>query len=145
MSDNVLVNLASVPMATLFVGRVFTFVSCLVKKFTDFVGHSHRYVLSVNFNLYFHDFSVLSELVEFTEKTAGGERQRVEESTGNKKYLTKEVPHKTRVFLFESFQVLNGNPIDIFNRCFWKETSNIFPFTFKSKAFTIYKPSPVFP
>ena len=35
--------------------------------------------------MYFHEFFILSELVENTEKTVGGERQRNQESAKNKK------------------------------------------------------------
>ena len=72
---NVFVKLSSVPMAALLMEKILSFVIGLIKIFSDFNGHFHVYALSVYFDIYLHDFSVLSECFENPEKTAGGERE----------------------------------------------------------------------
>lgn len=85
MSDKVFAKLASVPMTALLMKQVFDFVICPIKIFIDFNRHMDRYSLSANFDMYLHDFSVLSKCFENPERALGGERQRVEESAGDKK------------------------------------------------------------
>jgi hypothetical protein len=57
VSDDVLVKLSSIPMAALLMKQVFGFVIGPIKIFSDFNGHFHGYILSVNFDMYLHDFS----------------------------------------------------------------------------------------
>lgn len=85
MGDNIFVKLASVPMVALFMKQILGFVIGPIKIFSDFNGHFHVYALSVYFDLYLYDFSVLYECFENPEKKVGGKRQQVEEPDRNKK------------------------------------------------------------
>ena len=68
--------------------QVLGFVIGPIKIFSDFNGHFYICVLSVDFNMYLHDFSVLSELVENLRK-----RRREANGNGlNNRLKTKKCP-----------------------------------------------------
>jgi hypothetical protein len=100
MSNNVLVKLSSILMAALLMKQVFGFVIGPIKIFSDFNGHFHVYALSVYFNIYLHDFSVLSELVENLRK-----RRREANGNGTKKCPMGEHPkgqHESCYILYDT-------------------------------------------
>jgi hypothetical protein len=56
MGDDVFVKLTSVPMAALLMKQILSFMIGPIKVFSDFNGHFHNCVLSMDFDIYLHDF-----------------------------------------------------------------------------------------